>query len=532
MDKLIVDDLQKLAGDKTKEPFTGKLIYAGPFEMEKTLDFTGLRGSGSNIYYALAFQVPKWNYTVLKVDEYIEVTPTWVDYYNLTIAQKQKLEASIKAGLTSAAQAVSDYELLKHDMRRYKEVLNYFLQAEKTGDDHVLRNLFIDRVDMHTGEGYSLVSMARRWPTIITDFVRMNSDWTDPKKYKSDKDQLLKIKEELDVSQAEATALKTKNQLFREWKELFFPEIKDRVSRLQVLVNSRKKSIEEYRNWLKPYVARYRMIREVSETRPAADLSNPYMTPGFGQSQATTGVRLWIWKNFWPAEMGKAEAFKEKRTGGFIIDPYDDIVRHWQKKIEDHYKVKFTEKEIRQKLADIIESGRRSAGPGSTIPLMNPNTLYYILFDVKLMLNLLKTPPPEGFETDNLMFLPIKAWIASQNVILIHLIEIWAREKAFERYINELIGTSELEEEELKKIEEMFEPKEEKKERPWEKFSNRMGNFKRRAKPHAEKFAYLFVKPGPYEPVFRERLTKYYARGLGGLWGQMIGYIEETMGVE
>ncbi|MBL7160565.1 MAG: hypothetical protein ISS93_01800 [Candidatus Aenigmarchaeota archaeon] len=499
----------------TEGPLVGKAICASPLEMEVILDFTGARGSGSNIYYSLIYQLPKWDYTLKKVDEYIEVTPTWGEYYNLTITQKQKLEVSIKQGLTSAAQAVSDYELLLHDMRRYREVLNYFISAEKNKDDHVLRSLFVDRVDAHTGEGYSMITMAKRWSTIITDFIRMKSEWMDRDK----------IRKEMDVTDAEATVLLTKNKLYKEWRELFLPTIKDRVARLEVLVESRKKSIEEYRNWLKPYMARYRMIREKSELNPKTYMSDAYMTPGFGQSQALTGVRLWFWKPYSPPQKGKPESVLGK--SGFVVDPYDDFVKEWKAKIEERYNVKIPDKEVRSILKDAITP----AGPGSpSTPSMDPNTLYYVFFDMKIVLSLVRTPPPEGVETDNLMFLPMKIWVMSQNSLLIHMLEIHAREKAFERSINSLIGTRESEEEALEKIEQEFLPK--KKEGRFVGFRGSTSSAKKRLKGPLESLFYLFVKRGPYEPVFYERVSKMYARGVGGYHGQVKDFITQKMQVE
>ena len=227
------------------------------------------------------------------------------------MAQKQKLMETIKAGLMSAAQAVADYELLAHDARRYREIIDYFKAGKK--DEHVLRSLFVDRVDAYTGEGYSLITMARRWPTIISDFLRMRDEWTD----------VNEIRRNLDVPLAEAAVLKTKNELYKEWKRLFLPALKERYARIQALAEARKKSIEEYKKWLKPYIARFKMIKEKLESAPAAFINDPYMNPGFGQSQAVAGVKIWCWKPFIPPElrkpaMGPLKKFKFKGTDGKI----------------------------------------------------------------------------------------------------------------------------------------------------------------------------------------------------------------------
>jgi hypothetical protein len=369
-------------------------------------------------------------------------------------------------------------------------------------------------VDAFTGEGYSLISIAKRWPTIISDFIRMKEEWTD----------VAVIRDKLDVSTAEASILKTKNELFKEWKMLFMPTVKERYARIVTLMNARKKSIDEYKNWLKPYVARYRMIREKQEGKPSEFVSNPYMTPGFGQSQASAGVRLWVWKPYAPSEKGRAPSDMRKKGGlrtKFIVDPYDDLVRKWQENIEKAYSVKFTEKDVRGLIDQAVQAGE-----------MDPRFLYYIFFDVRIQLNLVKTPPPQGSELDNVGFMPLKTWVMSQNILLIVLLELRAREMAFERYIGEVIGAKELEEEEVRKIEEEFKPPAPEKRKRVKGFVKRVKGFRLRGRKAGERFFYIFVKKGPYEVNWEERLTKMYFRTAGGLYNQQVGFLLSKMGVD
>ncbi len=522
---MVVDVLQELAEAKREAPFTGDVMFGAPGEMQIILDFTGLRGSGSNIYHKFIYLAPKWRLTVKKVGESLFVSPVWAEYYNLTIVQKQKIESAIKTGLASATQAVADYELLKHDSRRYREILDYFVKAEKTGDEHVLRSLFVDRVDAYTGEGFSMVTMARRWPTIITDFIRMKSEWTDPKVIKGDK-QVEHVRKELDVSAAEATVLKTKNMLYREWVELFLPQVKERYARIENLVKARGKSVDAYREWLKPYIAKFKTMKETEETRPGAWTSDAYVTPGFGQTEALVGTRLWVWKSFPIVEMGKAAAKLEKGyKGKFEFDPYDDWVKRWQKRLEYKYNLKFEKKDI----DDILEAATAKKGMTLEVQQMYPEDLYYILFDMHWIISLLKTPPPEGIETDNLMIFPLKTWIMSQNALLLHLMEIRAREDAITHYINEIIGAKEIEKEILERVEEEFKPKKPERFKSWRNFKKRCGSFKARAKPGLLKFYHLFFRPGPYEPVFFERVSKMYFRASGQYYGQMVDYLKDAM---
>lgn len=506
--KMVVDLLQK------KDRPSGFAVHGTPKEMQMILDFTGLRGSGSNIYHSFIYKVPKWRYTVKKADDFLFVSPVWAEFYNITITQKQKIEAAIKAGLTSAAQAVADFELLSHDTRRYKEIINFFLKAQKTGDEHIIRSLFVDRVDAYTGEGYSMVTMARRWPTIITDFIRM----------KSELDEVDEIRKELSVSAAEATVLKTKNILYNEWKCMFLPVVKERYARIENLAQARKKSVDEYKEWLKPYISKFKAMQELDEKNPAAWVTDAYTTPGFGQSEAMVGTRLWVWKSISVVEMGKPPAVYTKKGGKWEIYPYDDWVKSWKKLIEYKYELKIEDTDVDKLLSDAISKEKLQF---ENQP-MYPEDLYYILFDINVLLSLLRTPPPEGIETDNLMIFPMSAWIVSQNALLIYMLELKAKEAAIEHYINEIVGAKSIEEEILRKVEEKFENGDEE-EGSWKRLRKRFRSFRAWMRPKAWKFVHLFIKPGPYESVFYERVSKMYFRASGGDYKQIIDFFKEKM---
>ena len=541
VDKFVTDELRTKSEYSYKQSTRqGLYLISNPREMNMILDFTGLRGSGSGIYFSLIYQLPKWDFAVKKVDEFIEVTPTWAEYYNITIAQKQKLEGAIKAGMASVAQAVADYELMSHDARRYNEILDYFRAAKS--DEHVLRSLFVDRVDAFTGEGYSLVTMARRWPTIITDFIRMKEEWKD----------IDTIRKSLDVSQAEGTVLKTKNELFKEWKTYVLPSIKERYARIQALCNARRKSIDEYKNWLKPYISTYRMIRERQEAEPSKLFQNAYYTPGFGQSQAFTGVRIWAFKTFHPAETHRAEAekvteeykkgkwelkdFREEngenkikavKKSGWLVFPYDDFVDEWRVKIEKHYGVKITVADINSVLKDMSKTAA-----GTPYQSDNTNKLYWALFDINVTLSLVKTPPPAGFETDNLMIDPISTYVMSQNVLLIHLLELKAREKVFEKYIEEILGTRSKEREIWTGMEEEFSGKTEEKEGSAAKTKTAFRKAGGKVYNFFDWLSYYFVKRGSYEPNPWERCSKQYNRSVGPNYTLITDLLMDKMQVE
>lgn len=517
MEPLVVDEIQGMVAAAGGQWRLGESLFVSPLDQRVSFDLTAPMGQCSNLYYALIFQLPKWGYVVKKVDEFMVVTPTHAEYYNLSIAQKQKLEGAIKTGLTSAAQAVADFELLAHDARRYREIIDYFKQGQT--DEHVLRSLFVDRVDAHTGEGYSMITMAKRWPTIITDFIRLgNKDYKNPDE----------IRHDLDVSQAEATVLKTKNELYKEWKTLFFPVVKERYARIKTMMDARKKSIQEYKNWLKPYIATYKMMEEPTEKSPSKFLTDPVLTPGFGQAVAMSGIRIWAWRPFITQEMQKGEAMTRRK--GFIVDPYDDLVKEFIPKIEERYGLQgeITDKVVR----DIINSAVRAPGGDpmrGEIRAMDPSTMYYTLLDIKVSRSIIKTPPPGGSEVEDIMFAPLSNWIVSQNILLIHLIELWARERVFEKYVSEMVGDQEIEERERERIEREFEPVKEK-QLGIKNFVGRTRKVGNKLRLKLKPIVRLFIKPGPYEHNFAERITKIYLIGIAAYYGQTVDFLKKKIG--
>jgi len=518
-DNIVIDLVRKGHYPPDGTPVLGEALLGIPENQDIVLDFTTPMGECSNVYYSFVFQMPKWDYRIRKVEEWMDVSPVHADAYNLMVAQRQKIESAIKTGLTSATEAITHYELLAHDQRRYEEVLDYFRKGEK--DEHVLRSLFVDRVDAFTGEGYSMITMAKRWPTIITDFIRMKTEWDD----------INKIRDKLDVSQAEATVLKTKNELYVEWKKLFRPVIMDRYARIKTMVDARKKSIDEYKKWLKPYITRHKMMEEYPEKKkPSAFVTNAVMVPGFGQAVMFSGVRLWVWRPFNPEEIGKTEFVGEvKPYGAWDLDPYDDFVKKWIPHLNHKYGVKITDDVVRE-LMDEWGSSRTD----KPLAEIDPTRPYYLLFDMVVSRSVIKTPPPAGAEMENLMLWPMRTFVISQNILLIHMLELWAIEQKFDREVDELIGAPELEEKLRKEVEEEFEPKKKKKERfvSLKSFFNKIGSVGSGIRRGIKPLSKYFIRAGPYESNFKERVTKIYMVGSGGIYQQMVDYWKEKMGVK
>jgi hypothetical protein len=526
----------------------GEAICEQPDDQRLMLNPTTPYGHGNLLYAKFSYTMPKYHFVLQKVDEYIVVSPAYPEMYGRITAKKREVEGQIKAGLASAAQAVADFELLKHDERKYREILDYFNEGKK--DEHVLRALFVDRVDAHTGEGYSMISMTKRWPTIITDFLRLatidKGDRHDPKK----------IRKKLEISEAEATVLKTKNGVFEEWEKIFFPDIRDRYARVKNLVDARRKSIDEYRTWLMPYVSNMKMLREQTELDPSHVLTTAVLP--WHKPNAWYGVRVWMWKMFSPEEVGKP---------GFVvgeIDPYDDFVKRHSKDLEKNYGVRIVKskkkaKELKEKglkdeyarvyedddiiIVDEMMKDWNEPQFYESQPKLNPNRYMYCFYDLEILSPLFKLEGgKEEMDDWNCMITP---YVASQNVILLALLEIECKKRWLNKYVKELIGVREVEDKIRAEVEKRYNLEPEKKKRlaGARKFVNKVRTKRSRLgrrygewwihfkATRARAFLKYFMRIGPYETVRNERLSKMYGRYMGSsMTDPFIKFIKNEIG--
>jgi len=517
------------------------------------INYTGKPGTASGIYYSLFFQLPKWDWFIQKGDEWIEVHPTHKEYYERTMATKQMLESTIKTGLASAAQAVSDFELLSHDLRKYKEILGYFAKE----DEHSLKSMFIDQVDVHTGN-LSIADMTRnRWPTMTADFHRLKDEDMD----------IDKIMKRLKISRAEAIILVTKNKLYVDWKDMFRKAVRDRYERLRGLTVSREKSVEEYKEWLKPYIARFKTTKlgtAESGVRPA--LTKSFMDVA-GLSTFLNEIRMYSWKPLLTREHRRPSG---EIRGEFGIHPYDSYIRNNvilggnfktdNVKIEclaDTYQWLRNARKYCGKCKKYYPSGYLKCSACGSADLENKTyadeivetqildkwdrwgtdryELYYMFLDIKI--ERLGIRLPSG-ELEDITFTN-RMFVISQNVLLVKILELICRDLELERYIEEMLGFKRMEKsideiliEELPRIY----GKEEKVE-GMSKFSKELKDavrsytsfFKKLKLP---KTRFMFAKPGRYESHLRDRITKQYLSVSGSNFGQISSFIKSKMGME
>ncbi len=496
----------------------GLFVLNGPHPTQGSnqyanINFTGPPGSCSGIYFSLVSQLRKWGYTVRKVDEWINVSPQHAQYYQLVVEQKRQLENTIKAGLVSAAQSVADLELVKHDMRKYEEVLKYF--SEK--DNHSLKAMFIDQVDIHTGEGVSLRSSAARWPTIIADFMKLRDEWVEPDK----------IAKELNISKAEGVILATKNRLFNKWKETFREVSIERYNNLKALIKSREKTVQEYRNWLKPYIARFKAMKLGHESTDS--IKGLFSSPDdiAGQAGFSNGIKLWAWKYFSAPDIRKPA---KELIDDFLIPPNDDYMVN--KYIKD------PKTGLANIYPDLLKPGKNGTVADDMIKEilgrwsdygLKKDELYYVFFEFDIERVGGKI---HSFEFEDITF-DIRTYMMSQNVMLVKVLEMELREKEIEKYINEILGVSE--DYAKKSFPELF--GNEKKAPPSsaiKNYENIGSSVSKKLEPVVKflKKRFMFAKKGIYEKDFADRITKLYLTPMGqNFFGPVKGFLIKQMGV-
>jgi len=515
------------------------------------INFTSFPGKCSATLFSFMFWLGKLGYKVMKVEDSMEISPLHTQYYQLTIQQKQTLEHQIKEGLAGITQAITDFELLFHDLRKYKDFLDYFnakVEARKAKDaaaeekaNQSLKAVFIDQVDVHTGETVAMKSIAPRWPTIISDFMRLKDEDTDPRK----------IAKDYGVSEAEGVVLATKNKLFDEWADTFGKVVAERYERLLGMVKARKFTIDEYKTMLKPYIERYRSIHEVG---PPSNISAvTWLRPG-AQAASFDSATIWAFKamtrpeptrityenyggkesilkaGFCPSFMAVIRKNMDKLKAANLaeiplppcgIEPLDKWVWALYRHIEDEYKeykVRFSLEELikwRNEFVDRDAKGKPGWG--------NTPEPYFKCFDATVDRIIIRLP--DGTELEDMTFKPLHFFIESQNMMFLRFLELKAQEKELDNYINEMLGNTTM----GKKLGEMtteydnlfkvFPPKEEKTEKEKEEEVNAWEDL-RAARDKAQKqvefeCGYVnstlrFFNKGPYEPRFDDMITGPY----------------------
>lgn len=527
----------------------GKALLIQPLDQYVILNPTMPLGSFQNLYHSTIGFLTNSEFLVKKVDEWIEVSPAHKAYYDLIFGEKEKIEIKIKTVLDDMIKHISDLELLEHDLRRYREFLDYF----EKNDEHSLKAIFIDQVDFHVGEGtpgrlsMSFMQQQNIFPTIIQDFYEMESE-----------DDLEKKERLKNLPRVEKDMLLTKWRAYQEWKSLFGSEVKKRYERLKELIDSKRAMIEQTREWIKPYIARHKLLEEGLSRTSVRREATSSLWHVVGDQTSEEVITLWAWKQF------EAEEFF--KTPGEIlalknVRPDDEWTRehlifHEELGLKQRYPW-ITEKWVENAIKEIMEKDDLMI----TRRRVERRYLYYSFLEIIFDKKTLRTP--QGKEIEDIDII-VRCYLMSQNVLLVKLLELKAKEEEFERYINRLLGLeSKAEIERLKK--ELAGMKKEDKIRYLSRNFSNLSEQEIKAKLEAigekvsieevkkhiikkrkkffepivkawERFSdffgldFRFMKRGPYEKDFESRITKFYLVGIGRYaYGPLVGFLKSKI---
>jgi hypothetical protein len=523
-------------------------------------------GKGDGVFFGLLFNFRRRGFDVHKVSEKMEISPVHSQYYQLTIGQKQALEGQIKTALAGVNTAISDYELLSHDYRRYKEYLDYFEAIEKAKKDkdeakmkeneRILRSIFIDQVDVHTGEGVALKMIVPRWPTIIVDFMKLNDEDNDPKK----------IGRDYEVSEVEGVVLSVKNKLYLKWREYFLETLKSRFRHLNELREARHRSIEEYRNMIRPYISRYKQIREIGETEGGRKMlfNQSWWRPST-QAVSMDASEYWLWKPFWPSEIHRPPMGAETEKRSIMRMPFDRVTRdyfkaNWDmlkgvKKYEtlttsitgaepiDKWVIFFMDKMVKYyhekenfratlDARDLLDARQDFFNKFKDMErwnwLLSP---YFVTIELTLWRLVYRLP--DGTESETLIVgdYPDNSMCAkmdSQNVMILRLLELKLQEKEFMHWVSDMIGETVA----GRNIADILN---EKHPSIFEKGKElKAGNFKVPdvAKQYGSFSSNIrFFRPGPYDSLFFERIAALSVKDIGQtVYAEMKKFLKSAAG--
>ncbi|MCK4968146.1 MAG: hypothetical protein KAS12_03755, partial [Candidatus Aenigmarchaeota archaeon] len=397
---------------------------------ETLLNPTTQPGGIMGMYYGLTFEVQKDNWRLEKAFEEIEVSPVHQQYYQLVTAQKEQLEGKIKQGMAGISQSVADLELVEHDKRKYDEFNDYIKdlkdETDKTKHEAAnlrLKSVFVDQVDFHvggSGQGAGRLSMAfmrnnNIMPTIVDDFFRMES---------IEDTQNGKLK---DLPHVEKKMLETKFNAYNQWLDIFRSTVDRRLGRLNQLIKSRDKTLKEYRDWLRPIIARHRMIKEMSDTTAGRkDLATRF-THSQGGASSTNKLITWVWKNMlipddrlYPREL---EVMNELPN----LDPWaqENLVYNYDTGLVCKYP--WITKEWIKNRAKHIEDTQG----------FDKNKIYYTFAIIKLGKTNIKFA--SGAETEDGDFY-VQMFVLSKNAMMVKLLELECIKEKLEIYIDDMMG--------------------------------------------------------------------------------------------
>ncbi len=205
----------------------------------------GEQGPALGVYMDFNSKLDNEGFDRNKVGEDLKVSPG--SQLQQEIQQKhQRAQQQINQTLSGIEDLYKKKQLLEHDKRKLQAKKDHF-EDEK---EEALKADFVDNVDQHTGRSSIIQMQANNvFPSIIPDFYSMQSldDLVDGH---------LK-----DLPEQEKSVLRKKWKLYQKWKEQFGSAVDNKLKVINQRLNSVKTSIEQTKEFLKPYVETVRIIQ-------------------------------------------------------------------------------------------------------------------------------------------------------------------------------------------------------------------------------------------------------------------------------
>jgi len=240
--------------------------------IERSIGIKGKPGFPTGIYFKTIGILKAFGYKVKKYNDWIEVNPR-SDLYQEIIRKKQVIEQSVGRILSNISDMRRDIELIKHDLRKFQQVLDHFNQNNFDS----LKSDYVDLVDSQTPSGMHKLVASGKFPTLVIDFFKIKSE---------------KDIDKLKISESEKGLLKTKWMLFQEWMDKYSKAVKERVEMLKAELNNRQASLENQKKQVEPYIKAIYKLRITDGNY--TDFENPEIIEGY--NTILSGVELYCWK--------------------------------------------------------------------------------------------------------------------------------------------------------------------------------------------------------------------------------------------
>ncbi len=215
------------------------------------------------------------DYNSQKLDESVHISPQ-SNMHAEFMQRKQQAEQNIKQTMQSYQQLIKQKHMLEHDIRK----LRSRVEAFDSKDETLLKGDFIELVDgagqspRQGGDQMSIKAYRDNniYPSIVADFNEMESaeDLMDAETKAEKKGGDPEDYEDgtlANVPSNEKAILRKKWKMYEQWKDLYGSEVSRKLNELKSQLKSAERSIEETKEWLKPYVRDAAMINKMGENQ-------------------------------------------------------------------------------------------------------------------------------------------------------------------------------------------------------------------------------------------------------------------------